>query len=84
MATVIAKGTVITNPTDDNVGKAQFVHCVATSNAQTVIVEESDGSTVLGQVYLHLAGDSVVIEKHPEDEITLAAGKVSAVGSPRS
>jgi hypothetical protein len=56
---------------------------VATSGAQTVEVRSED-STVLGEVYLHAAGDSVIIEKAPGDVITLAAGKVSAVGSPRS
>ena len=30
------------------------------------------------------ASDSITIEKAPGDVITLAAGKVSAVGSPRS
>jgi hypothetical protein len=83
MATIIVKGTVTTNPYLDSISRAQFVYCVATSGAQTVEVRSED-STVLGEVYLHAAGDSVIIEKAPGDVITLAAGKVSAVGSPRS
>lgn len=83
MATLILKGTVITNPYLDNISRAHFVNCVATSNTQTIEVRSED-STVLGEIYLHTAGDSVIIEKAPGDVITLAAGKVSAVGSPRS
>ena len=83
MATYIAKGALITNPSNNNIGLAQFVYCVATSAAQTVVVIDSDATT-LGEIYLHLAGDSVCVEKAPSDTITLAAGKVSAVGSPRS
>jgi hypothetical protein len=83
MATYIAKGAIVTNPNANNIGSAQFVNCVATSAAQTVIVKDSDATT-LGEIYLHLAGDDVTIEKAPSDTITLAAGKVSAVGSPRS
>jgi len=83
MATIIVKGTVITNPYLDNIGRAQFVNCVATSATQTIEVRSED-STVLGEIYLHAAGDSVIIEKAPGDVITLAAGKASAVGSPRS
>ena len=83
MATYIAKGAIVTNPSANNIGNAQFVKCVATSAAQTVVVKDSDTNT-LGEIYLHLAGDYVTIEKAPSDTITLAAGKVSAVGSPRS
>lgn len=83
MATYIAKGTLITNPSANDISRAQFVLCVATSAAQTVVVKDVDTNT-LGEIYLALAGDSVCIEKAPSDTITLAAGKVSAVGSPRS
>ena len=83
MATLIAKGTVVTNPSLDNIGRAQFVRCVATSGTQTISVRSLD-STVLGEVYLHLAGDEVIIEKAPDDKITGAAVKAHAVGSPRS
>jgi hypothetical protein len=83
MATYIAKGSLIDNPSANNIGRAQFVYCVATSDAQTVIVQDVD-TTTLGEIYLALVGDSVTIEKAPSDTITLSAGKVSAVGSPRS
>lgn len=83
MATYIAKGAIVTNPSANDISRAQFVYCVATTTAQTVVVKDSDGNT-LGEIYLALAGDSVCIEKAPLDTITLSAGKVSAVGSPRS
>jgi hypothetical protein len=83
MATYIAKGAIVTNPSANDINRAQFVYCVATTTAQTVVVKDSDGNT-LGEIYLALAGDSVCIEKAPSDTITLSAGKVSAVGSPRS
>jgi len=83
MATFIAKGTVVTNPTLDDISRAQFVRCVATSDTQTISVRSLD-STVLGEVYLHTAGDEVIIEKAPDDKITGAAVKAHAVGSPRS
>jgi hypothetical protein len=83
MATYIAKGALVTNPSANNIGSAQFVYCVATSTAQTVIVKDVDTNT-LGEIYLALTGDSVTVEKAPSDTITLAAGKASAVGSPRS
>ena len=55
----------------------------ATGATQTVTVKGSD-STVVGEVYLHAAGDTVIIEKAPEDLVTIADGHASAVGSPRS
>ena len=64
-------------------GGAHFVRCTATGGTQTIEVRSED-STVLGQVYLHAAGDTVIIEKHPNDKITMADGHASAVGSPRS
>ena len=83
MATIITKGTVVTNPSLNNIDRAQFVRCVATSATQTISVRSLD-STVLGEVYLHAAGDEVIIEKHPDDKITGTAVKAHAVGSPRS
>ena len=83
MATYIAKGAIVTNPSANDISRAQFVYCVATTTAQTVVVKDSDGNT-LGEIYLALAGDSVCVEKTPSDTITLSAGKVSAVGSPKS
>jgi len=69
--TIKVKGSVINNPDANNIGKAHFVHCVAT------------GGTTLGQFYLHAAGDSIVIEKTTTDTITLADGHASAC-APRS
>jgi hypothetical protein len=83
MATIITKGTVVTNPSLNNIDRAQFVRCVATSATQTISVRSLD-STVLGEVYLHAAGDEIIIEKHPDDKITGVAVKAHAVGSPRS
>jgi len=83
MATIITKGSVVTNPSLNNIERAQFVRCVATSATQTISVRSLD-STVLGEVYLHAAGDEVIIEKAPDDKITGAAVKAHAVGSPRS
>jgi hypothetical protein len=83
MATIIAKGALVSNPSANTIGSAQFVYCVATSAAQTVVVKDAEANT-LGELYLHLAGDSITVEKAPSDTITLSAGKASAVGSPRS
>ena len=81
--TVIAKGNVVNNPSLNTIGGAHFVRCTATGGTQPIEVRSED-STVLGQVYLHAAGDTVIIEKHPTDKITMADGHASAVGSPRS
>jgi len=83
MATIIAKGALVSNPNANTIGSAHFVYCVATSTAQTVVVKDTDSNT-LGEIYLALVGDSIIIEKAPSDTITLSAGKASAVGSPRS
>jgi len=83
MATFIIKGSATTNVTDNDIGGAVFVRCVATANAQTVTLKEDGGSVTIGTAYLHLAGDEIIIEKHPTDEVTFA-GSVAAVGSPRS
>ena len=83
MSTFITKGTVVTNPSLNDIDRAQFVRCVATSATQTISVRSLD-STVLGEIYLHAAGDEVIIEKAPDDKITGAAVKAHAVGSPRS
>ena len=83
MATVIAKGEFVNNPSANNIGNAQFVHCVATGATQSVVVKNATGTT-LGNIYLHAAGDSIIIEKAPTDTITIVDGHASAVGSPRS
>ena len=80
--TFIVKGDVVTNPSDNDFGRAVFVRVTATGDT-TAVLEESDGSTVIGQVYLE-DGNSVIIEKHPAEKITCPTSKASAVGSPRS
>jgi len=75
--TIKVKGSVIDNPSDNAIGNAHFVHCVATGGTQTGIVKNAAGTT-LGQFYLHTAGDSIVIEKSPTDTITLSDGHASA------
>ena len=82
MSTFIVKGSVYTNPSYENIDRAHFIRVVAT--ATTTVTIDGEDSTVLGEVYLHAAGDTVVIEKSPSDRITVSAAKVSAVGSPRS
>jgi hypothetical protein len=83
MATVISKSTFITNPTNNTINRAQFALCVVTNGGETLTVKDVNGNT-LGEVYFHASGDTVILEKAPGDTITLAAGKVMAVGSPRS
>ena len=81
--TFIVKGSVVNNPSDNKIGRAQFVRITATGATQTVHIKGSD-SSVLGTVYLHAACDTVIIEKAPGDFVTIADGHASAVGSPRS
>ena len=80
--TFIVKGDVVTNASDNDFGRAVFVRVTATADT-TLVLEESNGSTCIGQVYLE-NGDSVIIEKHPAEKITCPTSKASAVGSPRS
>ena len=80
--TFIVKGDVVTNASDNDFGRAVFVRVTATADT-TLVLEESNGSTGIGQVYLE-NGDSVIIEKHPAEKITCPTSKASAVGSPRS
>ena len=79
--TFIVKGDVVTNASDNDFGRAVFVRVTATADT-TLVLEESNGSTGIGQVYLE-NGDSVIIEKHPAEKITCPTSKASAVGSPR-
>ncbi len=83
MSTFIVKGSIINNPSQNNIDRAQFVRLVATGATQTVTVTSED-STVLGEVYLHAAGDTAIIEKAPGDKLTMVDGHAAAVGSPRS
>jgi hypothetical protein len=80
--TFIVKGSVVTNASDNDFGRAVFVRVTATGDT-TAVLEESNGSTVIGQVYLE-DGETVIIEKHPAEKITCPTSKASAVGSPRS
>jgi|TARA_B100001094_G_scaffold185058_1_gene179303 hypothetical protein len=80
--TFIVKGSVVTNASDNDFSRAQYVRITATGDT-TAVLEESNGSTVIGQVYLE-DGDTVIIEKHPAEKITCPTSKASAVGSPRS
>jgi hypothetical protein len=83
--TFIVKGTVVTNPYLDNINRAQFVRIVATSNTTTIQINSVD-STILGELYLHIAGHEITVEKAPDDSLTISTGgaKVHAIGSPRS
>ena len=49
--TFIVKGDVVTNPSDNDFGRAVFVRITATGDT-TGTLEESDGSTGIGQFYL--------------------------------
>ena len=80
--TFIVKGDVVTNPSDNDFGRAQYVRITATADV-TGALEESNGSTGIGQFYLE-DGDTVIIEKHPAEKITCGTSKAHAVGSPRS
>jgi len=79
--TFIVKGAVVSNPSDNNIGRANFVRITATSDVTGTIVDSADAA--LGSFYLE-NGDTVIIEKNPGDKITCATSKASAVGSPRS
>jgi hypothetical protein len=79
--TFIVKGDVVTNASDNDFSRAVFVRITATADT-TGTLEESDGSTQIGQFYLE-DGDTVIIEKHPAEKITCPTSKASAVGSPR-
>ncbi len=79
--TFIVKGAVVSNPSDTNMGRANFVRITATSDVTGTIVDSSDAA--LGSFYLE-NGDTVILEKNPGDKITCATSKASAVGSPRS
>jgi|TARA_R100001509_G_scaffold85728_1_gene48821 hypothetical protein len=79
--TFIVKGDVVTNASDNDFSRAVFVRITATADT-TGTLEESDGSTQIGQFYLE-NGDTVIIEKHPAEKITCPTSKASAVGSPR-
>ena len=75
------KGDFVSNPSDNDFGRAHFVRITATSDVTGTIVDSADAA--LGSFYLE-NGDTVIIEKNPGDKITCGTSKASAVGSPRS
>ena len=75
---VIVRGEFITNPSDNNIGSAKFVRCTATGDAQTVTLKNSSGITQ-GSLYLHAAGDTIIVEKPVADTITIANGNATSV-----
>jgi hypothetical protein len=79
--TFIVKGSVVDNPSGNNISRAQFVRVTATADVTGTVLDADDNT--LGQFYLE-NGDTVIIEKNPGDKITCATSKASAVGSPRS
>ena len=79
--TFIVKGSVVTNASDNDFGRAVFVRITATADVTGTVVDKEDGA--IGQFYLE-NGNTVIIEKDPGDKITCATSNASAVGSPRS
>ena len=79
--TFIVKGSVIDNPSGNNIGRANFVRITATADVTGTVLDADDNT--LGQFYME-NGNTVIIEKNPGDKITCATSKASAVGSPRS
>ena len=49
----------------------------------TGILELANGSTKIAEFYLE-DGNTIILEKHPEEKITCGTSKAAAVGSPRS
>jgi len=79
--TFIVKGAVITNPSANDIGRAQFVRITATGDVTGTIVDSADAA--IGSFYLE-DGNTIIIEKAPGDKISCGTSKASAVGSPRS
>jgi len=79
--TFIVKGSIVANPSADNISRANFVRITATADVTGTVLDADDNT--LGQFYLE-NGDTVIIEKNPGDKITCATSNASAVGSPRS
>lgn len=79
--TFIVKGAVVTNPSANNISRANFVRITATADVTGTVVDSDDGA--LGSFYLE-NGDTIIIEKNPGDKISCGTSKASAVGSPRS
>ena len=81
--TFIVKGSNITDPTNNDFSRAHFVRVNATQDSALLTVKNSNGDT-LGTMYFVNKGDSAIIEKAPDDTITVDHAYCSAVGSPRS
>ena len=84
--TFISKGALVAGTLADNdIGQAHFVRIPASAGTNRITVNETGGGTTLGTFYLHAAGDTVIVEKGPTDELTSSGNvQASAVGSPRS
>jgi len=84
--TFISKGALVAGTLSNNdIGGAHFVRITATAGTNTITVKENGAGTTLGTFYLHAAGDTVIVEKGPTDELTSSGNvQASAVGSPRS
>jgi len=80
--TFIVKGSVVTDPVQNDFSYAQFVRITAVGAAATATITDAD-STVLGTVYI-AQNESVILEKKNSDKITCSGSRASAVGSPRS
>ena len=79
--TFIVNGAVVSNPSANNIGRANFVRITALGDVTGTVVDSADAA--LGSFYLE-NGDTVIIEKNPGDKISCGTSKASAVGSPRS
>jgi hypothetical protein len=81
---LVIKGTSTGNTTisASTFDRAHFVRIQTTAANNTITLKE--GSTILGTLVLHDAGDSIVIEKKPAQTIETSGNAFgSAVGSPR-
>ena len=80
---VIIKGTSTGNETisASTFDRAHFVRIQTTSANNTITLKE--GSTTIGTLVLHDNGDSIVIEKKPDQTLETSGNAFgSAIGSP--
>jgi|TARA_R110000796_G_scaffold21174_1_gene62448 hypothetical protein len=78
MSTFKILGSFVNDPSANNIGLATTVRVVSTAAAVTGTVNLAD-NTLIGNFYLHTAGDEITIVKDPTDEITAATSHVHAV-----
>ena len=71
-------GDVVNDPSADNIGLATAVRVVSTAATVTGTVNLAD-NTKIGEFYLHVAGDEIIITKDPTDKITAATSHAHAV-----